>query len=252
MRLAPAHFTVVQPFRVWRHVGKSDSNTHVGRSRVVTTVKDAVDAVPGDEVHDLPGGTFVTGPAGTFEVSLKPPVPIMESRYHHVGSEILLRELAAAGRVAAVPAATLRADYGASRKAVDANRLPPLHAEVRRAEPSPELRLANTVADAFLEPLADLPQGRIRASADVTAYAPARERVDVEDAGTFEVSATVGRVVVRFTEGLAPAVTAGTMRDGLRHVSFDDPATAAGEALAMAGSIGRGLAEREMEPAPRM
>ena len=250
MRLSPAYFTVAQPFRVWRHVGKCDSNTHIGRSRAVTTVLDAVDALPGDEVHDLPGGTFVTGPDGTFQVSLRPPVPILESRHHYVSPENLLRELASAGRVAAIPAPMLRADYGAARRAVDANRLPPLSAEVRRAEPSPELRLANALVDAFLEPLAGMPNGRIRTSRDVTCDGPARARTDVEDGGTFEASATVGRVVVRFSDALAPGVTLGTMRDGLRHVSFDDPATAARDAAALATSVGRTLASEEPAPSP--
>ncbi len=250
MRLKPAYFKVVEPLRVWRHVGMSESNTYIGRSLAITTVKDAVDAVPGDELHDLPGGTFVTGPDGTFEVSLAPPVPILESRHHHVLPQTLVAGLVSAGRLSEIRSPRAKVDYGAPRKATSANRLPRLHPDVRRCDPSPELRLARGITDRVVAAMGDVPY--TRRSNDVSADAAARDIVTVEG-GTITVAAVVGRVMVVFTEALAPRVTAGLSSGGERRVTLDDPASARDLAGALADDIGTMVAEaHEPVTGPRM
>lgn len=133
------YFTVEKPFRIYRHVGHSASNTYIGRSRAINTVMEARNAKAGDEIHALVGGTFLVRGGETWEISLRPPKPLLEKSYGGASAQSMLA--GQTGLVREIPKGTSEADYSGSRKAIEANILPELHAVIIHVELSPEAEL---------------------------------------------------------------------------------------------------------------
>lgn len=77
------YYTALESFQVLRAVGSKPSNTYIGASRVIDTVYETVDVLPGEEIHDLVGGTFHIDSGGnSHAIRLTEPVHIFEAKYH--------------------------------------------------------------------------------------------------------------------------------------------------------------------------
>lgn len=174
------YFRVESPFRVWCNLGHSDSNTHIGRSRVINVVKEARNAIPGDEIHALVGGTFLIRDDAAWEVSLSAPKSVLEKTY-------LLRpdwaELPNDPRVAEILAPTRTADYNAIRSAVSANRMRPLHPQVIDIEPSPEMVRVRALIAPSTSALREEGRAFKVAESDIDAYHSSRIRLTIEGVG---------------------------------------------------------------------
>jgi hypothetical protein len=55
-------FQVEEEFRIYRLAGMFASNSYYGSARISMAKNEAVNARPGDEIHVLPGGTFLSRP----------------------------------------------------------------------------------------------------------------------------------------------------------------------------------------------
>ena len=195
-----SYFAVKEPFRIWRHVGHSQSNTYIGSSRVFNTVKNAEVAKPGDELHCLVGGTFLVRGGVAHEISLKPPVHIFEAKYHNTPAERIAEDLEKGGRLSKLQSAT-KVDYAAARKALAANRLPDLHAETVHVEDSPEMTTLRKASRGLVDRLADAGLDAEARYRDVDCYKGARLELRIDDAevsvmGLGGVSASSYAVVV--------------------------------------------------------
>lgn len=143
MSMDNSFFRVEKPFRIYRQFGRSESNTWIGRSRVVSAVYHALNVQTGDELHALVGGLFVAdsrdGRPDAAPALLAPPKPPLEKNYGSATDEEVLRRLARQGVVREIPRSEARVvDYRAARSAAQTN-LPELHPEVVELMPSPEM-----------------------------------------------------------------------------------------------------------------
>lgn len=171
------YFRVDAPFRVWCHVGLSDSNAHIGRSQVINTVMEARNAGPGDEIHALVGGTFLVRDGAAWEISIHAPKHVFEKTY---GRRSPATELAEDPRVSELLAPTRVMDYNAARDKVRSNRLRPLHPEVIEVEPSPGMLLLRAVVEPFAQDLREGNRPYSVSEADVDAYHSGRIRLTIE------------------------------------------------------------------------
>jgi len=133
------YFEIVSPVRIYRHVGRSESNTWIGRSRVINRVSRAENARPGDQIHALVGGTFLVRGDEVHEIFLWRPKHILE-RGGSPSAVSTMERYAKAGRARETDAPIMKPDYGAGRKKGEVD-LPPLSPDVVEIEPSPELQV---------------------------------------------------------------------------------------------------------------
>lgn len=143
MSIRNTFFRVEKPFRIYRQFGRSESNTWIGRSRVVSNVYHALNVQAGDELHALVGGLFVAdsrdGQPDAAPARLAPPKPPLEKNYGSMSDEDVLRRLARQGVVREIPRSEARVvDYPAARSAAQ-KELPERHPEVVELMPSPEM-----------------------------------------------------------------------------------------------------------------
>ena len=138
-----SYFRTLQPFRFYRQVGRSLSNTWIGRSQAITNVHHALNAEPGDEFHALAGGLFVAdrrnGAPSAAPARLSPPKPPLEKSYGTQPADDVLRDMVARGLVLEIPRSEARAvDYGAAQAAASVQ-LAPHRPSVIELVPSPQM-----------------------------------------------------------------------------------------------------------------
>lgn len=128
------YFEFDEPVRWFKAVGLSESNTWIGSSRVFDTVYEPTTVNPGDVVHALVGGTFLVRKDGQVETGrFNLPKSILEKTYGmRTTDQNRLEAMAKAGRCREVPQPSRKHDYNSARKAVDANKLPPLTGAIPR------------------------------------------------------------------------------------------------------------------------
>jgi hypothetical protein len=129
-------FKVEQPVLVLKLRGYCETNTHIGRSMALTTVKEAVNAVKGDEIHALVGGTFLVRKDGSVsEVALVKAKHVFEKSYGgHVTDRQRLEAIAKNGSI--VETETPKSVSAYRPEKLD-ERFPKLHAEIIWTEHSP-------------------------------------------------------------------------------------------------------------------
>ncbi len=132
------YFKVIEPFRIWRNVGVSPSNSYIGSSRMLTTVMEARNAKPGDEIHALVGGVFLVRGNECWPIGLSAPKesPFEKSYGIYSPAEELARNVK---HVEAMEKPASTPDYGMARKAVSDNLLREFHPQVIQVEASPDL-----------------------------------------------------------------------------------------------------------------
>lgn len=143
MSISNTFFRVQKPFRIYRQFGRSESNTWIGRSRIISNVYHALNVQVGDELHALAGGLFVAdrrgGKPDAAPARLKAPKPPLEKDYGSVTDEDFLRRLASHGVVREIPRSEARVvDYTAARAGAQRD-LPERHPVVVELMPSPEM-----------------------------------------------------------------------------------------------------------------
>lgn len=153
MSIRNTFFRVEKPFRIYRQFGRSESNTWIGSSRVISNVYHALNAQAGDELHALVGGLFVAdrrdGHPDAAPARLAPPKPPLEKNYGSLSAEDILRRLAKEGVVREIPRHEARiVDYPAARAAAQRD-LPERHPEVVELMPSPEMVAFRETVSAF-------------------------------------------------------------------------------------------------------
>lgn len=131
------YFRVDRPFRVWCHLGFSDSNTYIGSSRCINTVMEARNAKPGDVIHALVGGTFMVTAEGPRAISTQAPKHIFEKSYGGRKADAFWFAESMKDFVTEIPAPSAKVDYAGVLAKVSANRMRELHPEVIEVEPSP-------------------------------------------------------------------------------------------------------------------
>lgn len=233
-----AYYRVAAPFRVYAHVGVSESNTWVGSSRVFTTVKEAWNARPGDVLHVLPGGTFLSRGKECWEVGLKAPAPFFEGKYHYTPPERVAENLAKTGRLEACEKPALAIDFKGLRNKVSSNRLPPLRPEVFEIEPSPEAEFLKGLSEPFEAAVTtSFPHATIVANDFRYDSGPKRVvRFDDHHVGLEVISG--GAVIVSASSAIElnrePIIA---RPDGIRVVRFDNRAQAEAELPGLLGHI---------------
>jgi hypothetical protein len=155
-----AFFVVERPFRFYRQIGISQSNTWIGRSQVFTNVHHALNAVPGDEFHALVGGLFVAdrrdGGPSAAPARLSAPKPPLEKNYGSQPADRILRGMVERGLVREIPRSEARAvDYVAAREAASAE-LAPHRPAVIELVPSPLMVAFRERVAAFAATLEEL------------------------------------------------------------------------------------------------
>lgn len=153
MSIRNSFFRVEKPFRIYRQFGTSESNTWIGRSRVISNVYHALNVQPGDELHALVGGLFVAdsrdGQPDAAPARLAAPRPPLEKSYGAIPEDDVLRRLAKQGVVREIPRSEARVvDYPAARAAAQRD-LPERHPEVVELMPSPEMVAFRETVAAF-------------------------------------------------------------------------------------------------------
>ena len=153
MSFSNTFFRVEQPFRIYRQFGTSESNTWIGRSRVISNVYHALNVEPGDELHALVGGLFVAdrrdGRPDAAPARLAPPKPPLEKSYGSIPDGEVLHRLAKHGVVREIPRSEARVvDYPAARAGAQ-RALPERHPEVVELMPSPEMVAFREAVAAF-------------------------------------------------------------------------------------------------------
>jgi hypothetical protein len=114
-----SYFEVAQPFRIFRHIGVSASNSYVGASRLFATVMEAINARPGDEIHTLVGGTFLIRDGGIGPISLRAPKPPFEKSYGARESDTtIMKRYVQEGLAAEIPQPAGNIDYVVARERV--------------------------------------------------------------------------------------------------------------------------------------
>lgn len=143
-----SYFAIEKPIRVFRHVGHSPSNTYVGASRAITTVKEAINARYGDVIHALVGGTFLVRDGEVFKISLRQPKPLLEKNYGiHISDKAFMEGYVKSGYAKEVSKSVglSSQQYNEAGQKVSNNRLPELHQEIIHVEDSPFLARLKTV-----------------------------------------------------------------------------------------------------------
>lgn len=112
------YFAVEKEFRLLAVDGHSPSNTYIGSSRSYDAVLLAVNARPGDEIHDLVGGMFhVSGETGLVSsIRMVPPKSILEKSYGPSPEKSRRDGLVEGGYLKELPEPTLAADYNSARE----------------------------------------------------------------------------------------------------------------------------------------
>jgi len=136
---ANRYFEAAKPFRFYRRIGSSLSNTWIGRSRAYNSVYEVLNAAPGMRFHALVGGLFVEFEGNGHMASLTPPKPLLEKSYGFYSMDDHLDRLVAAGNLVEIPKPEAKPDYVAWREASSVE-MPPLHPELVPVEASPELQ----------------------------------------------------------------------------------------------------------------
>lgn len=81
--MANRFYVALAPFDILVAVGSKPSNTFIGRSQVIDTIYEARRVMPGEEIHDLVGGTFyVDGDGEPWAARFTHPPHIFEAAYH--------------------------------------------------------------------------------------------------------------------------------------------------------------------------
>lgn len=160
MSIRNTFFRVEEPFRIYRQFGRSESNTWIGRSRVISNVYHALNVQAGDELHALVGGLFVAdrrdGLPDAAPARLSAPKPPLEKSYGSATDEEVLRRLARQGVVREIQRSEAREiDYPAARAAAQ-RELPERHPEVVELMPSPEMAAFRGTVAAFAVGLDEL------------------------------------------------------------------------------------------------
>ena len=137
MGMATSYFRVLEPLRVWKVVGSSPSNTWIGSSRSINSVTEVSNARAGDEIHALPGGLFMGDASGAHEIRLRPPVPLLQARYHRFDQDAFLKSMVSAGVLEPMANPSARIDYVKARESAKRT-FPEFHPEEILLEPSPE------------------------------------------------------------------------------------------------------------------
>lgn len=146
-----AYFKVTEPFRIYLKRGWCLSNSYIGSSRVCSGIYDAVNAMPGDVIHCLVGGTFVVRASGeTAEGRLNPPKPIFEKTYLHRSDAQILKN---SSRVAEIEKPSKTIDFADVRKRGDVQ-FPDVSQEIREIEPSPEMMTLRASAEVAYQAMA--------------------------------------------------------------------------------------------------
>lgn len=171
-------FAVEKPFRIWRHVGTSPSNTWIGSSRSINTVMEARNSEPGDQIHALVGGTFLVRGKEAWRISIRAPKPILEKSYGGYESDafVLARRTDV---LSEIPQPADKIDYNAPRLAIEANRLRELHPEVIEVEPSPGMELLKAMVGRYAEELSAAGRKFSVKAEDVNAYHDGRIRLTI-------------------------------------------------------------------------
>lgn len=131
---------VNQPFRIYERYGTSDSNTWVGRSKALTANFWALNAKPGEQIHVLPGGTFLIRQDGTgAPIRFEPPKHIFEKTYGGAPTDTQrLERLTKLGRAETIDKSQIiKADYRSLMERAE-KWLGDHVREVIEREPSPE------------------------------------------------------------------------------------------------------------------
>jgi len=115
-------FRVEKPFRIYRRIGDSPSNTYVGRSMAFNPIYEARNVQPGDEIHVLPGGTYQVEKATgkTWSIDLKAPKHIFEKTYgfSETPEEALDRRAERSGDVVRVTEPETTPDWKSAKEAM--------------------------------------------------------------------------------------------------------------------------------------
>lgn len=139
MRWSPAYFEVVRPFRYYRQMGITESNTWIGRSQAFDNVYDVLNAKPGDVLHDLPGGTFLMDGEGKgWRIALMAPAPLLEHSYGANPEAEKMKHLEASGALVSIPKPDKALDHPRIREEAG-RKFPPLSKALNVLEASPEL-----------------------------------------------------------------------------------------------------------------
>lgn len=164
-------FEVAGPFRIFRHVGVSASNSYVGASRMFATVMEAINAQPGDEIHTLAGGTFLIRDGGIGPISLRAPKPPFEKNYGGDESDAtIMKNYVKEGLAVEIPRPAGKIDYAVARQRVHDNLLPAFHREIVHVEDSPRFAEMRAIVDAFVQELALAGIAPTVKAQDITAY----------------------------------------------------------------------------------
>lgn len=123
------YFRVNEPFLVLKPLGTCETQTYVGASMALRTVKEAFNAVPGDEIHALMGGTFlVTKEGGVTEISIVKPKHVYESKYGFRRNGDRLGDFIASGALQSIENPIGVAQYRDPHKSE--RKFPKLHNEI--------------------------------------------------------------------------------------------------------------------------
>lgn len=152
MFLKPVYYKVAKPFRYFRLVGHSASNSYIGASRVIEGVYEVVNSKPGQMLHCLPGGLFMGDEDGSgYEVRLRAPKPVFEKSYGGDPESHDIERLRKIGCLEDGAAPQNGPDYPAWRKR--AVSLPEMTPTMKVVEISPELEQFKADADPIIEAL---------------------------------------------------------------------------------------------------
>ncbi|AOG03019.1 hypothetical protein [Bosea sp. RAC05] len=196
------YFKVIKPFRIWRSIGISPSNAYVGSSRMLTTVKEARNALPGDEIHALVGGEFLVRGNECWPIGLSPPKesPFEKSYGLYRPAEMLAQDVK---HVEAMPKPASAPDYGLANQQVSNNLLREFHPQVIQVEASPDLeKLREIVADVRDEIGAEL----TLKEKDITAYSGATITFELEGKKASLMISGAGMIIAELPEDMPSAV----------------------------------------------
>lgn len=240
------YFKVVSPFRIWRQVGTSPSNSYVGSSRMITVVKEARNAIAGDEIHALVGGVFLVRGDQCWEIALGAPKDSpFEKSYGVYGPAELLSQQK--DLVEELPGPSVKPDYGATRKAISGNRMRDLHPAVIEVEPSPDmLRLRELITGLVGE--LGLSAGDWKGS-DINAYRGAMQTLTL-DGNTCQLQiGAKGMIIVDMPDSIQPQVAPFEQsHSGRGRIYLRDTETAG----MVAAELVREFVAQMSGPAPRL
>lgn len=112
-----SYYRVIEPIHYFEVVGSSPSNTWIGSSQAIDRVFEAKNAKPGDTMHILAGGKFISREDGSAaEIAFWMPKPILEKSYGPGDdANILFEQMASLGRAEKIENPQVKIDFAGLR-----------------------------------------------------------------------------------------------------------------------------------------